>query len=169
MQNAEKGSDGERGQNLVEFALVLPVLLVLMIGGYNLGLLWLRISAADYVAQTAAVAAARYGGYTSGLQHSVDTEARNSFLGGDLANFSWRLETASIGGSVSCDGRPGPVDGEGASGSLPSPIGCTCNWGEQVTVVTSYHWKLDAVVYKWENTYQSVKSALCWRGTTGGQ
>lgn len=142
----------ERGQNLVEFALVLPVIMLLMIGGYNLGVLFLRVTDAGFIAQSAAVSAARYGGYTAVLQQSVDQQITSSFLGGDRQHFSWHLETRGAGGDTVC------------GGSTP----CTCNWGEQVAAVTTYQWEFNAVLYTWHGTYQTEKTALCWRGTVPG-
>ncbi len=150
----------ERGQNLVEFALVLPVLLLIIIGGYNLGLLWLRISDADFIAQSTATAAARYGGYSAEVQQAVDTQLQSSFLAADRQNFSWRLETNTPDGGPVCGG--GPVDTD-----VPGPRQCRCNWGERVTVITTYHWRVDALSFHWQNTYTSSKSALCWRGVIG--
>lgn len=156
---AQSGGAREQGQNLVEFALVLPVILLLMIGGYNLGLLFLRVTDAGFIAQSAAVSAARYGGYTSALQQSVDRQIASSFLGGDRQHFTWRLETRGADGGAVC----GDSDPE-----WPAPRRCTCNWGEQVAAVATYRWEFEALVYTWRGTYQTEKMALCWRGTVPG-
>lgn len=158
-QERIRESSREHGQNLVEFALVLPVVLLLMIGGYSLGLLFLRITDAGFIAQSAAVSAARYGGYTPALGQSIDAQVKASFLGGDPQHFAWWLETRSAGGGRVC-GRPGP--------DRPGPGTCTCNWGEQVVVVATYYWEVDALIYSWQGTYQTEKSALCWRGVVPG-
>lgn len=157
------GSRKERGQNLVEFALVLPVLVLLMVGGYTIGLVWLRVSDTAYIAQSAATMAARYGGETSELREAIATQVKNSFLAGDAANFSWHMETHSAEGQPLC-GDPGPAS-EGGPGPRP---GCKCNWGEQVTIVTEYRWKFNVVGLTLGGTYESPKTALCWRGTTNG-
>jgi hypothetical protein len=160
MQNPRSPSSRERGQNLVEFALVLPVILILMIGAYNLGLLFLRITDAGFIADAGAVAAARYGGHTDALAQSVNDQVSHSFLSGER-NFSWRLETRSAAGELVCSGGPGPDPG------IPSPR-CTCNWGEQVVFVASYGYRVDALFYAWQGTYRTEKSALCWRGIVPG-
>ncbi len=149
----------ERGQNLLEFALVLPVIMILMIGGYNVGLLFLRTTDAGYIAQSAAATAARYGGDTTALQESVSQQVQGSFLGGDATNFSWHVETRTPGGSTVCaPSEPG----------ANSRLRCTCTWGQQVAVVTSYRWRFDAVFYIFQGTYQTQKTALCWRGGMPG-
>lgn len=166
IRNGPRGGRRARrqaGQNLVEFALVLPVLMLLMLGGYNLGLVWLRISDAAYIAQSAATMAARYGGETPELRAAIQQQVRNSFLHADAANFSWRVETHTAEGELLCGG-PGPLP-DGGPGPGPQ---CKCNWGEQITVITSYRWSLSALVFTWTDTYESPKSALCWRGTANG-
>ncbi len=150
----------ELGQNLVEFALVLPVLLILMIGGYNVGLLLLRLSDAAYVAQVSAASAARFGGYTPAVWHTVDEQIKSSFLGSDQANVSWRLDTV-LPNDQSCLGNTFQVGTSTADSG-----GCTCSWGDQVKLVVTYRWKLNAVLYTWEGSYEAEKRALCWRGTT---
>jgi hypothetical protein len=107
--------------------------------------------------------AARYGGETPELRAAIQQNVRHSFLNADAANFSWRVETRSAEGELLCGG-PGPLP-DGGPGPGPQ---CTCNWGEQVTVITSYHWSVNALVFTWTDTYESPKSALCWRGTANG-
>ncbi len=149
----------ERGQNLVEFALVLPVIMILMVGGYNLGVLFLRITDASYIAQSGAATAARYGGDTTALQESINQQVQGSFLSGDSTNFSWHVETRTSDGSTVCAPSESRANGR---------LRCTCTWGQQVAVVTSYQWKFDALFYVFQGTYQTQKTALCWRGGTPG-
>ncbi len=159
---SRRKSRGEAGQNLVEFALVLPVLLLIVIGGLNLALLWLRVEALEYAVQDVAVAAARYGGYSPELQQAMNGDVQNSLLGSDLSNFSWHLETWTADGAHRCTSPAMHVPG----GSVTR--NCQCSWGDRVVVVARYHWSLDAVVYRWEGDYERPSSALCWRGTVPG-
>ncbi len=151
-----------RGQALVEFALVLPVLVLLMVGGYHLGLLYLRVTDVGYIAQSAVLDAARYGGDTAALRGSVDEQVAHSFIGKGNRDFAWHVETRSVSGVTVC-GAPGPTGEDGGYG-----VTCTCRWGERVAVVATYRWELDLLVTRWHGLYQAEKTALCWRGLGPG-
>lgn len=152
----------ESGQNLVEFALVLPVVILLMVGGYNLGVLLLRITDAGYIAQDAAVMAARYGGTNDSFLATVEQRVSASFLSG-ADGFIWRLETRDPGsGAVTCRTNDNYGGGGGPDGLVRY---CTCDWGQEVTVIASYHYDINIGPANFSNVYQTEKSVLCWRGT----
>ena len=56
-----------RGQALVEFAIILPILLMLMLGGAGVGLLILNRMTLQHAAQEAAIAGADQGGCSGAL------------------------------------------------------------------------------------------------------
>lgn len=176
---AARCGDRERGQNpslrsgqaLLEFALVLPAVIVLMIGGYNFGLLFLRLTDAGFIAQSAATAAARYGGDTDALHRSVEAQLAQSFIGGDRRHFRWWVETRAADGAPLCvppEPEPELPPDAGQSPAAASGSVCTCNWGEQAVVVARYEWVLDAGLYAWRGVWAAEKAALCWRGTVPG-
>jgi Flp pilus assembly protein TadG len=140
------GRPGEAGQNLVEFALILPALLVLLVGGFSVGRLLLQISDAAYIAQAAATSAARYGGSAAELSRQTDDNLAHSFLAG-AQNLKWLVVTRDASGGVSCSGTT-----------------CRCVFGETVAVVVTYTWEVDLVLGKLHGDYKTEKSVLCWRG-----
>jgi Flp pilus assembly protein TadG len=136
----------DAGQSLVEFALILPALLLLMVGGYSVGRLLLQVSEAGYIAQAAATSAARYGGAASELSRQVDDNIAHSFLAG-AKNLKWQVVTRGADGDVSCSGAT-----------------CHCVFGEEVAVTVGYTWEVDLVLAKLKGDYQAEKTVLCQRG-----
>lgn len=137
---------GETGQSLVEFALILPALLLLIVGGYSVGRLLLQVSEAGYVAQATATSAARYGGSATELNQQVGDNIAHSFLAG-AKNLKWQVITRGTGGDVTCSGST-----------------CQCVFGETVAVSVSYTWEVDLVLAQLHGDYSAEKNDLCQRG-----
>jgi Flp pilus assembly protein TadG len=107
---------GERGAALVEFAIVLPLLTMVMLGAVDFSRVWVQSSAVE----NAAHAGAQYGAQTT--SHAVDTSGIYNAVMDDLNASAAATETFTVASqqycecantvSVDCD------DGECSSGGV---------------------------------------------------
>lgn len=93
-----KGLHDRSGATAVEFALILPLVLLTIFGMIEFGrMLWIR-NTMEYVAETAA----RYGGInTTKTQAEIEAYALTKVIGIDPAGWSWAVDTQSTYVSVS--------------------------------------------------------------------
>lgn len=148
LRGAAAGRRGpERGQTMVEFALVAATLLLLIIAGSQLVLLQLRITDAGHIASQAAIEAARYGGESPELAASIKQMIRSSALEPDRV--SWRVETRAPDGHTLCTQH------------------CQCQNGQQAAVVVTFKYELQ---FFWQvsGEHTSEAMSLCWRGLIPG-
>ncbi len=134
----------ERGQNVVEFALVLPIVLVLVFGGLQAGMVYFQLTDASYIAAQAATQSARYGGYSFPVHDYVIRALESTTI--DPGRFTWRVDTIDMFGYPSC-----------------TKGNCPCSYNDQTAVTVTYRWRFSILVHTWEGTYQTTKTALCWR------
>jgi Flp pilus assembly protein TadG len=133
---SSKGAKSKTGQGMVEFALTLPVLMLLMLGIIQFGRLLFTYSAVT----TAAREAARYGSPAGGLESTINSyqdcdgiRAAAERIGG-LAG----VENSAAGVAIAYDSGPG---GPAISGGCPvGSIGPELRLGDHiiVTVTTTY-------------------------------
>jgi hypothetical protein len=137
-----KRSKGTKGQALLEFSLVLPALLMIMIGIIEIGRLFIVIQSVQTMTDDLAVAAARWGGYESGLDTMLGTVPLV-----DTGDYAWQVNTLDTGGTPVC-----------TSGT------CVCDYGEVVQVTAQYPEHLTIVFWQWPVTIDADKRRVCWRG-----
>lgn len=95
MKNRIKaGRKSERGQAVVEFALVLPLLLVLLLGILDFG--WIFVN--QYQAEKAAASAARYGSLN--VNRYRDSSSRTAYLDGVRERAAENLPESADSGSA---------------------------------------------------------------------
>jgi Flp pilus assembly protein TadG len=131
---------------LVEFALVLPILLLVMLGVIEFGMLFaeyifLQVST-DHVAQ----GAARLGGNVPALS----TVKNNSYIAWmDPSQAQFTVDTLDTDGAVLCNG---------ASST------CQCEYGDFVRVTGEYDTDLRILFFQADLTLGVQDSLFCWRG-----
>lgn len=137
---------GESGQALAEFALILPMLLLVLLGVIEFGMLFseyifLQV-ATDHVAQ----GAARLGGDVPALA-TVENNSYIAWMNPAQAQFT--IDTLDTDGSVLCDG--------GADT-------CQCEYGDFVRVTGEYDTDLRLLFFNADLTLETQDSLFCWRG-----
>jgi Flp pilus assembly protein TadG len=103
-QHSSRGSRRSRGQSLVEFALIVPIMLVLAGGTLDLGrLFYARVSIEN---------AAREGAFYGSMNPRCDTAARSHCDNPDTADWRVRNETTGLAGltvNFACSDAGSPV------------------------------------------------------------
>lgn len=102
------GPDGERGQSAVEFVLVLPIFLALVIGIVEFGNAWRTYQITTNVAREGARQAVLPGTNDAGVRKTVMDRLSGSGLDTTLATVVFN-DGAGLCNSVGCSGQPEEV------------------------------------------------------------
>lgn len=137
----------QRGQSLLEIALVLPILLILVMGLLEFGRVFIEYMALTYATDHVAQAASRLGGNDPALS-TVLQNSRIAFL--NTARVQIEVDVLEIDGSEVCDGAANPA--------------CRCEYGQVVRVSSRYDTGV-RILFVNPNLRLQVQSTLfCWRG-----
>jgi hypothetical protein len=136
----KKGS----GQALVEFALVAPVLLMLLIGILEFGRVIGQYFALSFVMQDVSTDAARRGGYGPELDLMLQG---HQFPWLDADNITYDVNTQDESGLEIC-----------------STGDCLCDYGDYVVVESQYPTGLRILFFKADLTLKTRHILHCWRG-----
>ena len=123
---------GESGQNLVEIALIAPMLLGLLLGVIELG----RFAYIGILVGNAARAGAAYGAQT--LAQSADTAGIQTAARNDFQNNGQSVSNLTVNSSYSCgcdSGGTVTIASSCNNGSGPAPTAGSCTAGHWVVVV----------------------------------
>lgn len=143
--DAARERKNERGQALLETALIMPVLLLLFLGIIEFSILFIQYFGLIYTTDHIAQAAARLGGYTSEL-NNVRNNNRLPFI--DNASMTVSVNTVNAGGAAIC-----------------STGHCLCRYGEAVVVNTSHPARIRIMgLVRYDLTLRVQQSLFCWRG-----
>lgn len=115
----------ERGQTMLEVALLLPILLLLALGVIELG----RYAYVSILVGNAARAGAAYGAQS--LPQSVDTAGIQTAADNDFQNNGQNVSALSVTSSVACG-----CDDNGTT----TPQGCTTATNPTAGTCTAGHW-----------------------------
>jgi Flp pilus assembly protein TadG len=121
----ERRSSSQRGQAMLEVALLLPVLLILALGVIELG----RYAYIGILVGNAARAGAAYGAQS--LPQSVDTTGIQTAADNDFQNNGQNASSLSVTNSVAC--------GCDSSGTVTTQ-GCTTSTNPTAGACASGHW-----------------------------
>lgn len=136
----KKGS----GQALVEFALVAPVLLMLLIGILEFGRVIGQYFALSFVMQNVSTDAARRGGYGAELDLVLHSH-RFPWLDPDQVTYTVNTQDAS--GAMVC-----------------TTADCSCDYGDYVVVEGAYPTRLRILFFSADLTLETRHLLHCWRG-----
>jgi Flp pilus assembly protein TadG len=134
----------QRGQSLVEFALVLPVLLMILIGVFEFAIAFARNLGLNYIMEHVAGDAARLGGYTTQLEAVKD---QNTFPFVDTDKITFSVKTQEPDGTYAC-----------TSGT------CACTYGQYVEVNGVYPTSVRILFFKADFDLTTRHLLHCWRG-----
>jgi Flp pilus assembly protein TadG len=139
-------SKSTHGQALVEFVLVLPIALMILLGVIEFGMLFSEYiflqMAADHVAQ----GAARLGGDVPALATVKDN---STIAWMDSTDVAFTVDTLDPDGTVICDGTTDT---------------CRCDYGEFVRVTAAYDTDMHILFFQADLTLETEDSLYCWRG-----
>jgi len=136
----------DSGQAMAEFALILPLLLLVLLGVVEFGMvfaeyIFLQV-ANDHVAQ----GAARLGGNVPELA-TVENNSYIAWMDPSQARFT--VDTLEPNGTVACDGTSNT---------------CRCEYGDFVRVTAEYDTALHILLFHADLTLEVQDSLFCWRG-----
>jgi hypothetical protein len=134
------------GQALVEFALILPVLLVVLISILEFGRLYMEYFNLHYLTNNTAQAAARLGGDVAELDLVIGSHQLPPLR---IENVAVSIDTLSSSGAVQCSG---------ASAT------CVCEYGDVIRVSTRYPTSISILGFQQEIALQASSTLFCWRG-----
>lgn len=131
---------------MAEFAMVLPILLLVLLGVIEFGMLFSEyiflLDATGSVAQ----GAARLGGNVSALSTVED----NSYIAWmDPSHAQFTVDTLDPDGTLVCDG---------------STDTCECEYGDSIRVTGEYETSLHILSFHADLTLVAQDSLFCWRG-----
>lgn len=136
----------EHGQALIEFALVLPVLLMVLIGLLEFGRLYMEYFNLTYQTNHVAQAAARLGGNVPEL----DLVLHNNYLPPlRSADVTLQIDTLDPDGGLQCAG---------------SSATCLCEYGDVIRVTTRYPTSVRILGFHQDIGLQASATLFCWRG-----
>lgn len=138
----------EKGQSLIEFALVLPILLLLIIGIFEFGRVFLEYYNLVSLTQNAAQAAARLGGHGPGVELVMQN---NHLPPVRIEDVKIQVDTlAADDGSVLCDGAVVSY--------------CQCEYGDVIRTTTAYPTRVRILGFREDLTLRAKSTLFCWRG-----
>jgi len=134
----------QRGQSLLEFALVIPALLILILGIIEFGKVFVQYFGLLYTADNVAQASARLGGDGPALD-AVQNNNRLPFI--NNAQVARTVNTLDTSGNVVCSTYP-----------------CTCNYGQVTRVRLSHPATIRILFIRYDLTLTTTNTSVCWRG-----
>ncbi len=139
-----------QGQSLVEFALVLPLLLMLVLSVIEFGILFTELIQLHTVTGNLTTAAARLGGDDQDALKTILLNSASTPFKPDQVEMS--VDTLHPDGAIIC------IDSE-----TSEP--CKCDYGDVVRVTTEYHADINILGFHVDDvTLSATNVAVCWRG-----
>lgn len=136
----------ESGQAMAEFAMVLPILLLVMLGVIEFGMLFAEYIFLLEATGSVAQGAARLGGNVAALSTVED----NSYIAWmDPSHARFTVDTLDPAGTLMCDG---------------SMDTCQCEYGDSVRITGEYDTALRILFFNADLTLVVQDSLFCWRG-----
>jgi Flp pilus assembly protein TadG len=133
------GRRSERGQSAVEFALVIPVMLLFLLGIFQVGITFFHQEAVQTAARDGARAGAIHTGSTfAQIQGYVDAAVR--------AN------------AANLDKSPSTLVVTSRCAVPPSSTPTTCDAGDTIYVTVTYPWKIGALAFSKSGTLSTTTS-----------
>lgn len=134
----------EAGQAIVEFVLIVPLLLMILIGIFQFGRLFAEYLLLDFMMEHVAQASARLGGYSSDLDIVLDNHLYPLL---DKDRIAYQVNTMDEDGNTVC----GTGD-------------CTCDYGEYTVVETQYPTSVQVLFFRSSLVLKTKSTLHCWRG-----
>ena len=134
----------ETGQALVEFALVLTVLFMLLLGIFEFGRVFLEYVGLSYAMGNIAQAAARLGGADPAIQTVLERHALPPLVVKRI-ELTWAI--ADPDGTVRCTGAT-----------------CRCDYGQVVQLTGHYPTQVQILGFRAQMQLRVEQAVFCWRG-----